>query len=137
MKKFVLLTAFVFGLFFIARSQTVQVESGNPSSMAKFKWEATTFDFGKIEQGKPVSHDFTFTNTGTTPLVISNVRGSCGCTVTDYSRDPIAPGKTGMVKATFNAAAIGAFNKSIRVTANVEGANETLYIKGEVVSGNL
>ncbi len=137
MKKFVLLTAFVFGLFFAAQSQTVQIESGNPSSMAKFKWEATTHDFGKIDQGKPVSHDFVFTNTGSTPLVISNVRGSCGCTVTDYSRDPIAPGKTGMVKATFNAAAMGAFNKSIRVTANVEGATETLFIKGEVAKENL
>jgi hypothetical protein len=47
-----------------------------------------------------------FTNTGSTPLVISNVRGSCGCTVTDYTKEPIAPGKTGNVKATFNAAAL-------------------------------
>jgi hypothetical protein len=137
MRKLVLLTTFVFGLVFMAKSQAVQVESGNPTSMAKFKWEATTHDFAKIEQGKPVAHEFVFTNAGTTPLVISNVRGSCGCTVTDYTKEPIAPGKTGMVKATFNAAAIGAFNKSIRVTANVEGANETLFIKGEVVKENL
>jgi hypothetical protein len=54
--------------------------------------------------------------------------------VTDYTKEPIAPGKKGSVKATFNAAALGAFNKSIRVTANVEGGAETLYIKGEVVS---
>jgi len=133
MKKLVLLSAFVFGLAFIAESQSVKIEEGSPSSMAKFKWEAKTHNFGKIDQGKPVAHEFIFTNTGSTPLVISNVRGSCGCTVTDYTKDPIAPGKTGKVKATFNAAAVGAFNKSIRVTANVEGANETLFIKGEVV----
>jgi hypothetical protein len=137
MKRIVLLTTFVLGLAIIAKSQTVKVEAGNPSSMAKFKWEAKTHNFGKIDQGKPVTHEFVFTNTGSTPLVISNVRGSCGCTVTKYSKDPIAPGKTGMVKATFNAAAVGAFNKSIRVTANVEGANETLFIKGEVVKQNL
>jgi len=137
MKRLVLLTTFVFGLVFMAKSQAVQVESGNPTSMAKFKWEATTHDFAKIEQGKPVTHEFAFTNAGTTPLVISNVKGSCGCTVTDYTKEPIAPGKTGMVKATFNAAAVGAFNKSIRVTANVEGATETLFIKGEVVKENL
>jgi hypothetical protein len=136
MKKIVLLTTFVLGLVFVAKSQ-VAVEAGNPSSMAKFKWEATTHDFAKIEQGTPVSHEFVFTNTGTTPLVISNVRGSCGCTVTNYTKEPIAPGKTGNVKATFNAAAIGAFNKSIRVTANVEGANETLFIKGEVTKKSL
>jgi hypothetical protein len=136
MKKLVLLTTLVMGLVFVAKSQ-VAVESGNPSSMAKFKWEATTHDFSKIEQGTPVSHEFVFTNTGTTPLVISNVRGSCGCTVTNYTKEPIAPGKSGNVKATFNAAAIGAFNKSIRATANVEGANETLFIKGEVVKKSL
>ena len=133
MRKLVLLTAFVFGFAIIARSQDVKIEAGSPSSMAKFKWEAKTHDFKTIDQGTPVTHEFTFTNVGSTPLVISNVRGSCGCTVTDYTKEPIAPGKTGMVKATFNAAAIGAFNKSIRVTANVEGANETLFIKGEVV----
>ena len=137
MKKLVLLTALVFGLAIIAKSQDVQIAEGNPSSMAKFKWEAKTHDFKKIEQGTPVTHEFTFTNAGSTPLVISNVRGSCGCTVTKYTKEPIAPGKSGMVKATFNAAAVGAFNKSIRVTANVEGANETLFIKGEVVKKSL
>lgn len=135
MKRIILSTTFIFGVVFFAMSQasTVAIESGNPSSMAKFKWEETTHNFGKIAQGKPVSTEFVFTNTGSTPLVISNVRGSCGCTVTQYTKEPIAPGKTGNVKATFNAAAMGAFNKSVRVTANVEGGNETLFIKGEVI----
>ena len=133
MKKLILSATFILGVVFFAMSQTpsVTVSSGDPS-MAKFKWEETTHNFGKIDQGKPVSTEFTFTNTGKTPLVISNVKGSCGCTVTQYTKEPIAPGKTGNVKATFNAAAMGAFNKSVRVTANVEGGNETLFIKGEV-----
>lgn len=135
MKKLILSATFILGVVFFAMSQTasVAVSSGDPSSMAKFKWEETTHNFGKIDQGKPVSTEFTFTNTGKTPLVISNVKGSCGCTVTKYTKEPIAPGKTGNVKATFNAAAMGAFNKSVRVTANVEGGNETLFIKGEVI----
>ena len=134
MKKVLLSATFIFGVVFFAMSQaTVAVESGSPTAMAKFKWEKTTHNFGKIQQGKPVSVEFTFTNKGTSPLVISNVKGSCGCTVTQYTKDPIAPGKTGNVKATYNAAAMGAFNKSVRVTANVEGGTETLYIKGEVV----
>lgn len=139
MKKFILSAAFIFGVVIVALSQspTVVIESGNPSSMAKFKWEQTTHNFGKINQGKPVSIEFTFTNSGSTPLVISNVKGSCGCTVTKYSKEPIAPGKSGNVKATFNAAAMGAFNKSVRVTANVEGGMETLFIKGEVLKQNL
>jgi hypothetical protein len=133
MKKLILLASFVFGVVLFSKAQ-VDVSAGDPSSMAKFKWEETTHDFGKIDQGKPVSTEFTFTNSGTTPLVISNVKGSCGCTVTEYTKEAIAPGKTGNVKATFNAAAIGAFNKSIRVTANVEGGSETLMIKGEVAN---
>jgi len=138
MKNLILSATFIFGVVFFALGQaTVSVESGDPSSMAKFKWEETTHNFGKIQQGKPVSTEFTFTNAGSTPLVISNVKGSCGCTVTQYTKEPIAPGKTGTVKATFNAAAMGAFNKSVRVTANVEGGNETLFIKGEVVKENL
>lgn len=139
MKKIILSAAFIFGVIFFAMSQSasVSIESGDPSSMAKFKWEKTTHNFGKIDQGKPVSIEFKYTNTGKIPLVISNVKGSCGCTVTNYTKEPIAPGKSGNVKATFNAAAIGAFNKSVRVTANVEGGTETLFIKGEVKKQNL
>ena len=138
MKKLILAATFIFGVVFFAMSQaTVSVESGTPTAMAKFKWEKTTHDFGKIQQGKPVSIEFTFTNQGSSPLVISNVKGSCGCTVTQYTKEPIAPGKAGNVKATYNAAAMGAFNKSVRVTANVEGGTETLFIKGEVVKENL
>lgn len=139
MKKIILSAAFIFGVIFFGMSQSasIKVESGDPSSMGKFKWEKTTHNFGKIDQGKPVSVEFTFKNTGKIPLVISNVKGSCGCTVTNYTKEPIAPGKSGNVKATFNAAAIGAFNKSVRVTANVEGGIETLFIKGEVKKQNL
>lgn len=103
-------------------------------NMAKFNWEETVHDFGKIEQGVPVSTEFKFTNTGNVPLVITQVQGSCGCTVTDYTKEAVAPGKEGMVKATFNAARMGAFNKTVRVTANIEGGTETLTIKGEVVA---
>lgn len=134
MKKIVLLASFVFGVVFMTLGQaSPEISAGSPSSMAKFKWEKTTHNFGKIPQGKPVTVSFVFTNEGSTPLVISNVKGSCGCTVTEYTKEAIAPGKTGFVKATFNAAAMGAFNKSVRVTANVEGGTETLFIKGEVI----
>lgn len=101
---------------------------------AVFKWGETTHEFGKIPQGKPVTYEFKFTNTGKAPLVLTNVRGSCGCTTTDYTKEPVAPGKTGYIKATFNAAAMGNFTKSITVTANTENGSEVLYIKGEVIT---
>jgi len=139
MKKLILSIVFIFGiaLFAICQSATVAVESGDPTSMAKFKWEQTTHNFGKIDQGKPVSVEFEFTNEGSSPLVISQVKGSCGCTVTEYTKEPVAPGEKGKVKATYDAASKGAFHKSVRVTANVEGGLETLFIKGEVVKQDL
>ncbi len=135
MKKILFLAALLAAFVLQANAQNsdIKIESGDPSAMAKFKWNETTHNFGKIEQGKPVTVEFEFTNTGKIPLVISAVKGSCGCTVTDYTKQPVPPGKKGVVKATYNATAFGAFNKSIRVTANVEGGTEMLFIKGEVI----
>lgn len=106
--------------------------AAQPGNLAVFKWAETTHDFGKIPQGKPVTHEFKFTNSGKTPLVLSQVSAGCGCTTPEWSKDPIPPGKTGTIKATFNAAAVGPFNKSVTVTANVEGGSTYLTLKGEV-----
>ncbi|HZI26306.1 MAG TPA: DUF1573 domain-containing protein [Chryseolinea sp.] len=98
-----------------------------------FSWTTTTYDFGKIKLNTPVTHEFRFTNSGNAPLVISSVQASCGCTVTDYSKDPIGPGAEGYVKATYNAAKVGVFAKSVTVKANAEDSIVQLTIKGEVV----
>ncbi len=134
MKKVFLIVGLIFGSITLMMAQATDITAGAPAAMAKFTWGETTHDFGKIDQGKPVVYEFVFTNSSTNPLLISSVKGSCGCTVTDYTKEAIAPGKKGTVKATFNAAAAGPFNKSIRVTSNVEGGAETLFIKGEVVA---
>ena len=98
----------------------------------KFKEE--THKFGKVPQVTPVTNIFTFTNTGTDPIVISNVTVSCGCTTPEWSKTPVLPGKTGTIKATFNAAAAGPFNKPVTVFSNTEGGSITLYLNGEVVT---
>lgn len=108
--------------------------AAQPGNMAAFKWVETTHDFGKIPQGKPVTNEFKFTNTGKAPLVLSQVSAGCGCTTPEWSKEPIAPGKVGTIKATFNAAAVGTFNKTVTVTANVEGGSTYLMLKGEVIS---
>jgi hypothetical protein len=100
---------------------------------AAFKWTSTTFDFGSIKRNVPVNHKFSFTNNGDTPLVITSVQASCGCTVTEYSKEPIEPGASGFVKATYNAATVGAFNKTVTVNANTEEGTVQLAIKGTVV----
>lgn len=91
----------------------------------------TRYDFGKIQQGKPVTHIFEVVNTGKEPLQIENVQASCGCTTPEWSHDPIAPGATKKITVGYNAAAKGAFEKTITVFYN-SGKTKLLYIKGEV-----
>ena len=104
---------------------------------AVFKWTLKEYDFGKIKVGVPVNHEFTFSNMGDVPLVISSVQASCGCTVTSYSKDPIQPGGQGFVKATYNAAKVGQFTKTVTVNANTDEGTVLLTIKGEVVESTL
>ena len=101
---------------------------------AVFEWESKSHDFGNIELKNPVSHEFTFTNTGDIPLIIVSAKASCGCTVADYTRDPIAPGNQGMVKATYNAVKEGVFSKTVTIKANTKEGSVVLTLKGEVDS---
>jgi len=100
---------------------------------ASFEWVSTTYDFGIIKKDVPVEHEFEFTNKGSEPLLISSVKASCGCTVTEYTTEQIPAGGKGYIKATYNAAKVGVFTKSVTVTANTESGSVQLFIKGEVV----
>src|SRR4051812_25346145 len=102
----------------VAFSQVLTASTAKPAapkSLAAFKWAATSFDFGQVKKDVPVTHEFTFVNTGSEPLVITSVQATCGCTVTAFSKDAIPFGGTGYVKATYNAAAVGMFTKNITV----------------------
>ena len=98
------------------------------------KLSVDTYDFGKIKQNVPAEATITVTNIGTEPLLIEEARPSCGCTVSDYTKSPIAPGKTGTIKATFNAAALGQIDKTL--TVKFAGADDVKFVKltGEVLT---
>lgn len=100
--------------------------------IAKFKTE--TIDFGKIEQNKPAVATFVVTNTGTKDLIIDQANPTCGCTVGDYTKSPIKPGKTGTITATFNAAAIGPIDKHMNVKFAGADDMKSIGFKGEVLS---
>lgn len=106
--------------------------AGTASEITTVEWEGKVHDFGEIVQGTPVTHTFKVVNTGTEPLNISNVKASCGCTATDYTKEAIPPGGEGFVQARYNAAAAGVFNKSVTVTYNVANQRELLRLKGTV-----
>lgn len=91
----------------------------------------TEYDFGKIPQGKPVTHDFEFTNTGTIPFALDNVRASCGCTTPEWSRDTVAAGATAIIKVGYNAANEGPFTKPVTIFYNGNQSTQ-IIIKGEV-----
>ena len=98
-------------------------------------FEKDEYDFGKIEKGNIAKYQFKFTNTGKAPLVISNVRPSCGCTTPSWSKEPVAPGGTGYIEAAYNSnSGHGTFTKSITVTTNIPDQSKVLYIKGEVIT---
>lgn len=95
-------------------------------------WKDDTHNFNDIEKGKPVSHDFTFKNTTKQTVLLTDVKASCGCTATNYTKTPIKPGESGSVTATFNAASPGSFSKNITVTTSDSDVKKVLTIKGKV-----
>jgi hypothetical protein len=98
------------------------------------KWKDTLDNFGTINKGDSVHLEYMFTNVGHTPLFIINTRTSCGCTITNFPKEAVMPGKYGVIKITYkNGAEIGEINKSIIVVANTKKSmNSNLIIRGIV-----
>lgn len=105
----------------------------NPNA-PKAKWDKTVSDFGEIEQGIPKEAEFKLTNDGKEPLLIQTAKAGCGCTNLKYSQEPVLPGKSTIIAATYNAAAMGPFTKSITVTTNADPNPVMLLIKGTVIA---
>ncbi|KAA1243150.1 DUF1573 domain-containing protein [Aquimarina sp. RZ0] len=93
----------------------------------------TEHDFGTINEGDVVEYTFKFTNTGKAPLVIVNAKGSCGCTVPEWPKEPVAPGATGEMLVKFNSnGKPNVQNKQVTITANTEAGKEVIKIKATV-----
>jgi hypothetical protein len=103
-------------------------------SQSPVAFTTSTHAFGKIKQGKPVSFLFAFKNTASKPAVIENAEADCGCTTPEYPKEPIAPGQTGNIKVTYNAAGLGAFTKHVRIKLATQQDPITLTISGEVLA---
>ncbi len=96
-------------------------------------FDETEYDYGVIDEGEKARHTYKFTNSGKEPLIISNAKGSCGCTVPSWPKEPIPPGGTGTIDVEFNSKGKkGKQSKRVTITANTEPAQTFLTIKGEV-----
>ncbi|MDY3351762.1 DUF1573 domain-containing protein [Riemerella anatipestifer] len=119
MKK--ILTGLVLAVGFMASAQTIS-------------FDKTTVDYGKVEKGSEGHRYFTVTNTGDKPLVISNVKASCGCTTPEWDKTPILPGKSSKIKVGYNTNLVNPFKKLIEVFSNDPKASRSvIWIQGEVV----
>ncbi|RZJ65341.1 MAG: DUF1573 domain-containing protein [Flavobacterium sp.] len=127
------LLALAFGMM----SFTSTTSTGDPivrtAAASPVVWKTETIEVGEIPQGTPKAIEFSFKNNGKTDVIITNVKAACGCTATDYTKTPIKPGETASVKATYNAAAKGAFTKTVTVTTNADEAPKVLTFKGTVI----
>lgn len=127
MKKVLSMVALAFGLSFAVQAQDA-VPMGPSISIDK-----EVHDYGEIEKGGDPYCEFTITNNGTEPLIVSNAKGSCGCTVPEWSKEPIFPGKTSIIKVRYDTKRVGPINKSVTLTSNaVNEPTKVIRIKGNV-----
>ncbi len=113
----------------VATAADRDAESGK---FPTINFEEKEFDFGTIEQGTPVEHIFKFKNEGEAPLMIVNAKSSCGCTIPEYTKAPVAPGETGELLVKFNGSGQNQVSKTVTLTTNTKAGTETLMIKAFV-----
>ena len=137
MKKLTLIASL---LFFVASTNAQEPKAATPATpavenknAAEMKFDVETYDFGTIKQGDKVTYDFAFTNTGKEPLLITNAQGSCGCTVPQWPKEPIAKATKGNIHVEFNSAGkMGMQDKTVTLTSNAKNAQVVLHLKGNV-----
>lgn len=133
------IAALAFSLFIAAGSfaqekKTLDNIGNENDNQPSFKFEAEEFNFGTIEQGESVTHDFKFTNTGSAPLIISQAEGSCGCTVPIFPKEPILKNQASVIKVTFNSTGkFGIQDKTVTLTSNAKQNPMIIHITGTVV----
>lgn len=128
MKKIISTIALSLMVGFVFAQATEQ----NPNA-PKIEFEQKVIDYGTIEKGADGKRVFSFTNTGKEPLIITNAKGSCGCTVPSWPREPIAPGATAEIKVKYDTNRPGPFQKSVTVNSNASNGTQLLRIKGKVI----
>ena len=126
------LSILVLAVCWFSMSCSLTPRSAVAKSGAVIEFETTNHDFGTIPQGGNGIFEFVFKNTGKEPLVLKNVRSSCGCTVPEWPKEPVNKGDKGVIKVSYNTRITGNFSKSISVYSNSGEAPVVLIIKGKV-----
>jgi hypothetical protein len=142
MKNLIINPLFLGVLFFLHVGLGTSVMAQTPSetisrpplSKAVLTFDKSVHDFGDIFQGEKATYKYTFKNTGSDPLIIAKVVTTCGCTATEYSKEPIPPGGKGFIEATFNSAGkMGRQNKILSVLSNAQNHDVQITLTGTVL----
>ena len=133
MKKFALICLFATMAFGVANAQDTEKKE-IPANGAKISFTELEHNYGTLQKGGNGDCEFTFTNEGNEPLILSNVKASCGCTTPSYTQKPVMPGQQGTIHVKYNTNNVGAFSKTVTVTSNAvnDGGRVVLRIKGNV-----
>lgn len=131
MKKLIAVFAMVMACVFGANAQGTPVATGQGGPQISL--DKDVHDYGTIEKNGDPFCEFAITNTGDAPLIITNAKGSCGCTVPEWSKEPIMPGKTSVMKVRYATDRVGPINKSVTISTNaVNEPTKVIRIKGNV-----
>ncbi|MEI7725077.1 MAG: DUF1573 domain-containing protein [Bacteroidota bacterium] len=131
MKRIALLMSLIVCAFAL-NAQDIVFTQVDTNKMSKIVFEKTVHDYGTIARGSKGTCKFIFSNKGKVPLLLSAVKASCGCTTPAWSKEPVAPGKTGEITVRYNTDIPGKFSKSVTVSSNAVNPTMVLQIKGEV-----
>ena len=134
MKKVLALLVVAIFTISISCSQSCESDTNVDKNAPVITFETLVYDYGTIHQGDDGKCEFIFKNTGKNPLVLSNVRPSCGCTVPKWSKEPIKGGDKSSIEVKYNTKRAGSFSKSITVHSNASNSPVVLKIKGKVVA---
>ena len=130
MKKLFALSVILTALVFLTESQA---QTPVKTDGAEITFTTKTHDFGEISLNTPVSFEFEFTNTGNEPLIIDKIQKPCSCQEAEYPKQPILPGKSGIIKTQYSANKLGSFNKMYTVFSTASNDIVRLVLKGTVV----
>jgi archaellum component FlaG (FlaF/FlaG flagellin family) len=137
MKKLVLSLLLIFGVIFGAMAQNNKpvAQTNKPvGTQAEITFDKIEHDYGQVPRNGNGETTFTYKNTGKAPLMLSNVRSSCGCTVPSWSREPLMPGQSASIRVKYNTANAGPINKTVTVESNATNNRVILRIKGTVLN---
>jgi hypothetical protein len=126
----------MYKVLFIAVMTLVGSTTVNEENAGRFEWNQTSIDLGEIEKNSTQEAEFRFTNVGEAPLVITEAKASCGCTIAEFPKEAIGVGEQAAIRVAYDAKTAGVFQKTVKIKSNIQEEWIVLTLKGTVMDSN-